>query len=279
MSVVRVILLSFTAALAWAGEPTADEIMARVADNQERTLEARSTLVYHQRVQVRLMKSGNKLSREAVREYLVTPTAAGFERQQVSFSGRAMVKGQVVNLDVPDVRYGKIDIDGEVAEELSEEFGGEKDARDGIHGDLFPLTAKHLPRYHFRLDGRQEFRGRPVWRVTFTPKKKAFDTEDGGSPWEGEVLVDCAEYQPALVTSFLSKGIPMAVRVLLGTNLKHLGFKLTYRKVAEGVWMPDTYSGEFGLRAVFFYGRTISLSMQNSDFRKADVTSTVRYEP
>jgi hypothetical protein len=35
--------------------------------------------------------------------------------------------------------------------------------------------------------------------------------------------------------------------------------------------------GEFEVRAVFFYKRTISVSMTNIDFRRFDVTTKVAY--
>jgi len=91
------------------------------------------------------------------------------------------------------------------------------------------------------------------------------------------VLVDSHEYQPVLVTTWLAKGIPMAVQILLGTNMTQLGFKVAYQKFEDGLWFPVTYGGEFKLRAVFFYKRTISLSVMNSGFQRSDVTSTVSF--
>lgn len=80
-----------------------------------------------------------------------------------------------------------------------------------------------------------------------------------------------------MVTSWLAKGIPMAVQVLLGTNIKHLGFKVAYQKFEEGLWFPVTYGGEFYVRGLFFYKRTIAMSVVNSGFRKSDVTSVVSF--
>ena len=61
------------------------------------------------------------------------------------------------------------------------------------------------------------------------------------------------------------------------TNLKGLGFSVSYQKFADGLWFPVSYGGEFELRAVFFYSRKISVSMANSDFRRTDVTTNVAY--
>ncbi len=38
-----------------------------------------------------------------------------------------------------------------------------------------------------------------------------------------------------------------------------------------------SYGGEFEIRAVFFYKRTFTVAMTNSDFRHTDVTSNVAY--
>ena len=102
---------------------------------------------------------------------------------------------------------------------------------------------------------------------------------DGERPWEGEALIHQTGYQPLLITSRLSVKIPLAVKVVLGTDIQHLGFKLTYAKFGEGVWFPVTYGGEMKIRALFFYARRIGISMQNSDFKRSDVKSTVKYEP
>jgi hypothetical protein len=54
---------------------------------------------------------------------------------------------------------------------------------------------------------------------------------------------------------------------------------VAYQKFDEGLWFPVTYGGEFYVRAVFFYKRTMALSVVNSGFQKADVTSTVSFQP
>jgi len=105
--------------------------------------------------------------------------------------------------------------------------------------------------------------------VSFVPGK------DGC--WKGEALIDAEEYQPVLVTSKLALQIPAAVKILLGTNIKGLGFSVAYKKFEDGVWFPVSYGGEFDVRAVFFYKRTISIAMTNSDFRRMDVTSNIAY--
>ena len=71
--------------------------------------------------------------------------------------------------------------------------------------------------------------------------------------------------------------IPKWVTVLFGTNVQQLGFKVTYKKFDEGLWFPVTYGGEFKLKALFFYSRRVSMSMQNSGFQHAVVNSRVTF--
>jgi len=63
----------------------------------------------------------------------------------------------------------------------------------------------------------------------------------------------------------------------LGTDIRGLGFSVSYQKFADGVWFPVSYGGEFAVRALFFYKRRISVALTNSDFRRAGVTSNIAY--
>ena len=80
-----------------------------------------------------------------------------------------------------------------------------------------------------------------------------------------------------LVTTHLAEKIPIWVKTVLGTDVKALGFKVTYKKFDEGLWFPVTYGGEFQFKALFLYSRKVGLSLRNSDFHRADVQSSVTY--
>ena len=71
---------------------------------------------------------------------------------------------------------------------------------------------------------------------------------------------------------------PLAVQILLGTNIRGLGFSVSYQKFADKVWFPVSYGGEFHIRAVFFYARNMSISMVNSGFTRAKVSSKIAYD-
>jgi hypothetical protein len=274
------IVLTVLACYAAKQPEQADLIMARVALKQDRAQQMRSAFVYHQKMLIRFQRSNHKLAREEQREYVVTPTENGFTKTLTHFAGKYDKGGKFFEYKEPGYEYKGVDIDGELAKSLADDLTNNKDARDGITKDLFALTANRQKGFAFKLEGKENYRGREVYRITFKPRKPSlFDCDDDGesSCWAGEALIDPVEYQPVLVTSWLAKSIPMAIQVLLGTNIKHLGFKVAYQKFDEGLWFPVTYGGEFYVRGLFFYKRTIALSVVNSGFRKSDVTSVVSF--
>jgi len=273
------ILLPLWVFLTLSPANTAEGIMLRVAINQDRAQEMRTAFVYHQNVMVRLQRKNGKLAREEYAEFTVTPGAKGVEREQTLFRGKYVEHGKEVAFDKSGFEHKGIDIDADFAKSLLDDFGNDKESRDGVDHDCFPLTSSEQSKYQFHLEGTEDYRGTPVYRITFAPKRKAsiYDDDDNGS-WEGEVLVDQNEFQPVLVTSALAWKIPGWVKVIFGTNVQQLGFKVTYKKFDEGLWFPVTYGGEFKLKALFFYSRRVGLSMQNSGFQRADVASKISYD-
>ena len=272
------ILIPLSVLLASLPPNTADGIMLRVALNQDRAQQMRTAFVYHQNVLVRLHRKNGKLAREEYAEFTVTPTTKGATRQQTLFHGKYVDHGKEVAFDESGFEHKGIDIDADFAKSLLEDFANDKQTRDGVDHDCFPLTSKEQPKYSFRLEGTEDYRGTPVYRITFSPKRKAsiWDDDDNGQ-WAGEVLVDRDEFQPVLVTSSLAFKIPGWIKVMFGTNVQQLGFKVTYKKFDEDLWFPVTYGGEFKLKVLFFYSRRIGLSMQNSGFQHAVVDSKVSY--
>jgi hypothetical protein len=272
-------ILLFAAALgcASAQPPDIGQIMSRVAANQERSQELRKNYVYSQKQLLRMVRGNGKVAREERREYVLSPQERGFRKELAGFEGKYESKGKYISYDQPGYEYKEMDIDGELIDELSDELTNDKQSRDGIGRNLFPLTSDEQAKYNFRLVRTETLRGRQVYRVAFEPKPRHRGLEEGSAFWKGEALIDAEEFQPVMVTSKMAPKIPLVVRTLLGTNLKGLGFSLTYEKFSDGVWFPVSYGGEFELRAVFFYKRTVSISMVNRDFRRTDVNSTIAY--
>ncbi len=266
------------AAPAFAREnESVQEIMAKVAENQDRAQEMRAAVVYHQDLLLRMLRGNGKTAREEERQYTVTPTPTGTEKQMTSFSGRYEKDGKLIDYEKPGYTYKELDIDGELIDDLANDLADDRKSRDGIAKDLFPLTTSEQKKYAFTLVGRQIYRGREIYRITFKPGGKGSGNEDG-TPWEGEILVDVHDFQPVVVTTRLAKGLPKVVTTLLGTNLKGLGFKVTYEKSAEGLWFPATYGSEFEIKALFLYKRRIAVSLRNSNFQRAQVSAKVTFD-
>ena len=256
--------------------PTIDEIMSRVARNQAKTLDARTSYVYHQSQLLRMLRGSHKVAREEHREYVVTPKDRGFVKKLAHFEGKYESHGQLVSFDKPGYHYKSLDLDADLLQSFSEDMTNDKDSRDGIAHVLFPLTYHQQLKYAFKLEGTETRDGRQVYRVSFTPKPKP-KLDDDGAIWKGEALIDAAEYQPVKVTTSMAWKMPLAVKTLLGTNISGLGFTVTYQRVADGVWFPVSYGGEFKFRGLFLYERSVTISMKNSDFQRTDVTSSIAY--
>lgn len=254
-------------------QPALDEVLRRVAENQEKAVSARQSIVYTQETRTRLMRGGGKLAREEKRRYTVAPTATSTEKKLDFFDGNYRKNGKVMPYTDPKFRYKDMDIDGDLVEDMTDDMVNDKESRDGIPRNLFPLTAQEQAHYTYRLAGTQQVNGVEAIRLQFEPKKG-----DDERAWAGEVLVDPAEYQPIRVVTRLAFNIPWAVKVFLGTNVRQFGFTVTYRKVADGLWFPVSYGTEFYLRVLFGYARTIVLSLDNRDFRRASAESSIRFE-
>ena len=265
---------------AWAQAPDVAQIMSRVAENQARSLQLRRFYVYNQKQLLKMVRGSGKVAREEHREYFIMPQDSGIKKDLTRFDGKYERHGKFIAYDHPGYTYKEMDIDGEIIDDMSKDLTDDKGSRDGLCAGLFPLTEKEQKKYQFKFVGAEDYRGRPVYRVHFEPRQRTsvMDLDDGDAAWKGDALIDTAEYQPVLVTTKLAVNIPRAVKILLGTNIRGLGFSVTYRKFEDGLWFPVSYGGEFDLRAVFFYKRMISVSMVNSDFKRADVTSSVAYK-
>jgi hypothetical protein len=268
---------AIVAALAATAVPPSDVagIMARVAVNQQSARDARANYVYRQEQTIRMRRPGGKVAREQHAVYVVMPGKEGAEKKLEKFEGKYQFKGKYVTYDLPGYTYRGLDIDGDLIRDMADDMMNDKKSQDGIGHDLFPLTTEEQKKYDFRLVGKEEYRGRTVYRVAFQPKRGS--NMDIGDAWKGEALIDAEEYQPVTVETSMAEKVPGWVKVVFGTDNKGLGFSLSYQKFADGVWFPVSYGGEFALRGVFFYRRNISVAMTNSDFRKTDVKSTLVY--
>ncbi len=249
---------------------TADQIMSRVAANQDRAVNQRRNYVYQQQIKVVTRRTSGKLMREETAISEVTPTPEGNKKQLKSLAGQYWKKGTYIHFHGPDVP-DRDSLDGELVGDFRNDLTDDK-SKDGLGKDLFPLTSEEQKNYRFRLDGEAEIKGRAAYLISFAPRDKEDFT------WAGEAWIDKQEFQPIHVATKLSRRIPFLVRTMLGTDLPGLGFNVEYQRFDNGVWFPVSFGTEFRLRAVFFVNRDISLALNNSQFARASVDSSIRFE-
>jgi hypothetical protein len=269
----RIAWILIAASAGFLQVPTIDDIMGRVGANQAKSVEARKQFVYRRQELVAMHQSNGKMTCEQRREYTVTPMADGIERRLVNPPEKN-----------GDVRRCNVDLSGGSGENLSVTTGSEGDSfstslgktKDGVPRGLFPLTAEEQHVYEYKLAGTEMHAGRKVYRVTFRPNKQK-DASGNQGYWKGEALIDVEEFQPVQVSTDLTIGIPLPVRILLGTSVHGIGFTVSYRRLADGVWFPSGFGGEFSVRALFFFKQVVSVNITNSDFRHTDVNSTLTF--
>jgi hypothetical protein len=269
---------------------SADQIMARVAVNQDSTEAARTHYIYQQHIRMVSRKPGGKVMCEEVTDSRVSPLQKESQQQLITLDGRYWHKGAYIHYttlqdqEKKDVKTEKEDLKGmdiDLVENLRKNLtdegprettkegrvqvnvADEKDhSKDGFAKGLFPLTREQQKKYLFKLEGQQKMNGRDVYHVSFRPKdNNEFD-------WKGEAFIDAREFEPVVVYTEMSRKIPLAVRTLLGTNLPGLGFSVTYDRQPDGVWFPVTFGTEFRMRVLFFIARDISMSLTNTHFEK-----------
>jgi hypothetical protein len=257
---------------------SADEIMQRVAANQDSAQELRSAYVYHQKVRVRALDSKGKVREEESSEHTALPGPQGTKKELVSVSGRYLSKGKYVSYEQNERESGMLAATLGGLRELRDELTNDAKGRDGLNNELFPLTSAEIAKYTFELKGEETWQHIRAYRIAFQPKPRhEFEVDTSECPWSGEALISVEEFQPIEVVTKLAHGVPLAVKVLLGTNIHGLGFTVRYQKVEGGAWFPASYGTEFSFRVLFAWARTITLALDNSGFQKADVNSTVKF--
>jgi hypothetical protein len=267
-------------AIAFA-EESVDTIMRRVAENQEKAQAARQNFLYRQELHLRFLRSDGQVAREDFRHFDVFPQPQSTEKKLVLFLGRYFKNGKFIDYHEPGFKYKELDLDGELINELANDFANDQKTRDGLSKDLFPLTGTEQRQYLFRLKGRENYRGNEVYRISFVPVHKPDKNEEDGSSasWAGEVLVDATEFQAVQVSTHFAGQFPLWIKTFLGTNIQHLGFKVEFAKFEDGIWFPVSYGGEFNLKVVHLYKRTMVITLRNLTFRKATTSTTLAFNP
>jgi hypothetical protein len=265
-------LSAFSPILAQTNQPfTAEQIMQRVAANQDSAEQLRRKYVYKQQVHVISRKTNGKLMREETANYDVIPDERGSNKQLKQLLGKYWHKDQYLNYSGEDAAESN-SLDADLVHDLRTDLADEKRSKDGLAVDLFPLTSKEQSKYTFRLLGEATLNGRNVYHIAFRPK------DNSAIVWKGEAFIDKEDFQPVSVFTKLSRKVPFLVRTALGTDLPGLGFSVSYKRQPDGAWFPVSFGTEFRLRALFVINRNISVALQNSDFEKTYVDSAIHYE-
>jgi hypothetical protein len=279
---IPVLVSLWLAGCSGAGQTTDPiEIMRRVGCNQDRALRARLGFVYDQKLFLQMRRANGRPARREKRDYTVTPTLRGTTKTLTHFEGAYWTRGRMVSYDKPGYEYKSIDIDGSLIDSMANGLTADQDSRDGIGSGLFPLRTREQQGCLFKMLGREDYRGRPAYRIGFEPPRNSPEDSGGDGAcgaWKGEALIDATSYQPISIETKLAWKIPGMVKVLLGTNIEGLGFSVSYARFADGVWFPVSYGAEFHVRAVFFYERNLSISLENTNFRQAKTETSIQYQ-
>jgi hypothetical protein len=302
------IALALCTLAAHAQQPalTASDIMARVAANQDRSEAARAHFVYIQHARV-FSRKGSTIRCDEITDTRITPTPTGSHQQLLTLDGRLLHKGSYIHYDHlpspkpaskedpesndPSVSVQLVDNDDSTDRDLVENMrtnllgdgvpgqlagrGEDKPGhdRDGINNSLFPLTSKQQADYAFTLLGREPRNGRDTFHIEFRPKDKS------DYSWKGDAWIDALTFEPVVIRTALSRHLPLAIRILLGTNVPGLGFTVIYAPQPAGkpdaVWFPVSFGSEFKIHVFFLFTRQVVIAADNRDFEKTHVTSTI----
>ena len=257
----------------------ADDIMARVATNQDRSEALRKEYVYKQHIHIATHKPKKRMMREETADYDVVPLPDGTQKQLKLLTGRYWNKGKYVTFQGEPVS-GADSTDADLIHNLRNHEpvseAGRTDAdlihnlrnnllndksKDGLARDLFPLTSEEQKGYEFKLLGQEVEAGRNVYHIAFTPKDEEEPT------WAGEAFIDVAEFQPVRVFTRMSRRLPLLVRTMW-FDLPGFGFNVVYKRLEDGVWFPSIFGTEFQMQfgPLFFSNRDIAISLKNSGF-------------
>jgi hypothetical protein len=312
---MRIVLSSAAAVFLLAGHSmaaqtvpfTANQIMAKVAANQDRTEAARTRYIYMQHIRTVSRKPGGKVMCEEVTDSRVSPRAKGSHQELLTLDGRYWQKGRYVHYTTLQEQDAAPSKDGEPKDK---EAKTEKEDLDGMDIDLVEDLRKNLTNdrsedteekgqdsaghgVHVHVDVADEGQskdGLAKGLFPLTTKQQSqylfqlegqqkmngrdvyrvsFRPKDKNDfDWKGEAFIDVHEFEPVVVYTQMSRKIPLAVRTLLGTNLPGLGFSVTYDREPDGVWFPVSFGTEFRMRVLFFIARDISMSLSNTHFEK-----------
>src|SRR5579859_2655866 len=148
-----------------SGSLSAEQIMQRVAANQDQAEVLRRQYVYKQHIHVASRKTNGLLMQEETADYDVFPNAQGSSKKLVKLLGKYWSKGEYLTYSTEAPPDGD-SIDGDLVSDLRDDLANERKSKDGLAADLFPLTSKEQRNYKFRLIGNDVLNGRSVYHIS-----------------------------------------------------------------------------------------------------------------
>src|SRR5690349_10128230 len=147
---------------------TADEIMARVASNQDRAENLRKQYVYKQHIHVVSWKTNGKLMQEENADYNVFPGEEGSSKKLSQLRGKYWHKDHYVDYS-GEAEPDSDSLDSDLVSDLRNDLADEKRSKDGLAANLFPLTSKEQKQYQFNRLADQKLNGRNIYHIGFRP--------------------------------------------------------------------------------------------------------------
>jgi hypothetical protein len=292
--------------------PKAEEVMSRVAVNQDTAQAERAHYVYVQHAKM-TSRRGKTVMCEEITDYRFTPSTNGTDEQLLKVDGRFLKNKNFINYDKLLPRdedkpkdAGK-DADKNESEKKQDKANDKEKKNDKdkdkdkdpvfdpnsdetidrdlvenmrwnlIHDKSKDGIAQHL--FPLTTKDQANYVFRMIGRERLNDRDvyhiafRPKKKDDFG--WSGDAYIDTTAYQPVLVTTAMARKIPFAVRTLLGTDVPGLGFTIRYAPQPDGVWFPVNFSTEFKIHVLYFFHRQIILDAQNRDFEQTHVTSRI----
>ena len=264
--IASALLASVATLLASQVGPDPTSIVQDMAQNVERTTDARRQYIYDKSASTGLWTSGLKKSRSVERHEELRYIVTGAYGQTLAVDG---LRGECKNSErvepytQPGFLCKGLDKIATASDGLLTNLLDENKSLDGVPYWLLPLRPAYLRFFQFALKGKGELHGRPVYIIGFkparatAPKLPLDDPYYGARAWRGTVWIDEEESQPARISSVRSnpaRGV-----------FSYTFFGIEYERVSKDNWFPATYCnvlggdpGDIGWAKVSF---------QNSDFR------------
>src|SRR5437773_757580 len=191
-SVIFLVLVSINVLFGASATPgqqseSVQAIMAKVARNQDQAQEIRSAFVYNQTLLLRFKRGDGKTCREELREFTVAPTSKGTHKTLTRFLGKYLKAGKLIEYTEPGYHYKSLDLDSDLMTGFADGFTNQENSRDGLAADVFLLTSAEQKKYVVTLEGREVYRAKHDYRVSFKPGKNDPHEEASGA---GLVVVD-----------------------------------------------------------------------------------------